>query len=179
MIRHSSIKISAIIISCIFFLATSSAYTAENESSDCPVVKQQQKVESVHESMITEDDSAPKAYNFWNEFTNMVITLALILGTLIVFAWILKRFLSKRVIQVNATSSIRIIERRALSPKTAIYLLDVLGKGIIIGESPAGLNALGELPLETNLNNTRDSKHPNQALFRKCMNEAQKKETEK
>ena len=53
--------------------------------------------------------------------------------------------------QANQGSRIKIIERRSLAPKSNLYLLNIGGKGILVGESTAGLHTLMELPLDEEL----------------------------
>lgn len=80
---------------------------------------------------------------FWTEVVNMMATLGLIISLILIAAWFLKRMLNTRQEQVNTTSIIKVIERRGLSPKTAVYLLEIEGKSIVIAESQNGVTVLG------------------------------------
>jgi flagellar protein FliO/FliZ len=84
---------------------------------------------------------------FLTEMFHMLFTLGLIIGAMLIGAWVLKKFLNTRVRQMNMTSAIKILERRTLTPKSAIYLIDVCGKGIVIAESPSGIERLTEIDL--------------------------------
>ncbi len=86
----------------------------------------------------------PEGDKFMTEFMNMLTTLGLIVVFIFLVTWFLKRMLNVKIQQMNTTSLIKIIERRALSPKTAIYLLEIGGKEIAIGESPQGITLLGD-----------------------------------
>jgi len=83
---------------------------------------------------------------FMNEFMSMLTTLGIVVAVLFVLSWMLKGMLHTRVQQANTTSLIKILERRSLSPKTSIYLLEINGKQLVVGESINGLRALGEVP---------------------------------
>lgn len=85
---------------------------------------------------------SPDTDRFLTEFMNMMATLGLIISLILVFAWFLKRMLNSRQEQANTTSLIKVLERRALSPKTAIYLIEVEGKSIVVAESQNGVTPL-------------------------------------
>ncbi len=84
---------------------------------------------------------------FFGELVNMFFVLGFIIAAMLIIAWVLKRLLNTRLQQMNTTSPIKILERRSLTPKSAVYLLEIHGKGIIIGETPHGITSLGEVVL--------------------------------
>jgi len=51
-----------------------------------------------------------------------------------------------RVQSLNRSNGIKILERRPLNPKASIYLIDILGKGIVIAESQAGIHVITQFP---------------------------------
>jgi flagellar biogenesis protein FliO len=83
---------------------------------------------------------------FLSEFLNMLATLGLIIALILFIAWFLKRMVNAKIEGANASSSIKIIDRRNLSPKTMIYMIEVNGKGIIVAESQNGVANLGTYP---------------------------------
>lgn len=85
--------------------------------------------------------------SFFTEMLNMFFVLGFIVAAMFLVAWVLKKMLNTRLQQMNTTSTIKVLERRSLSPKSAIYLLDVHGKGIVIAETPNGITSLAEIPL--------------------------------
>jgi flagellar biogenesis protein FliO len=87
----------------------------------------------------------PSPDRFYHEFLKMMAILGFILVILFTVTWFLKRFLNVRVQQINATSPIKIVERRALSPKTAIYVIEVYDKHFAFAESHNALAVLGEV----------------------------------
>lgn len=84
--------------------------------------------------------------HFYAEFFKMLMMLGLIIVLLLLASWFLKRLMNSRVQQVNSTSPIKIIDRRVLTAKTTLYVMDVLGKKIAIAESQNGVTLLGDLP---------------------------------
>lgn len=101
------------------------------------------------------------APDFQENLVHMLSTLALLLGVVLVCAYILKRVLNARIVQMNESSVIKILERRSLNPKSIIYLVEVEGRRILIGESASGLHALGDL----------NATGSNTANFNELMNE--------
>lgn len=86
--------------------------------------------------------------HFFSELVDMASTLGIILLGLLIVTWFLKRSLAAKQDQLNVTSAIKILERRSLAPKVAVYILEIWGTRLIVGETPAGLVRLGEIPAE-------------------------------
>ena len=97
------------------------------------------------ERLLAEEEGSGSREHFFNEFLNMMVMLGFVLGGMVILAWIAKRFLNVRMQQVNAQSAIRIEERRSLGPKSMLYLVEIEGHRVLIGETPAGLVRLGQL----------------------------------
>lgn len=89
---------------------------------------------------------------FLSEFIKMTATLVLIIALIFIFAWFLKRMVNTRIEQANSTSLIQVVERRTISQKTSVYLLNVEGKGIVMAESPSGITFLGNYPIDKTFN---------------------------
>lgn len=85
---------------------------------------------------------------FFQEFMNMLTTLGLIVGALFFISWFLKRMVNTRIQQGNAASLIKIVEQRALSSRSSLYVVEVNNKQIVIGETAAGITLLGERSIE-------------------------------
>lgn len=93
-------------------------------------------------------DPAPEEYNLQGKIYNMVFSLgALIVGVMVV-TFVIKKLTQKRREAANAAGSIKILEKRAINPKTYLYVVEVHNKTMLIGESGAGLVSLGELTPE-------------------------------
>lgn len=91
------------------------------------------------------------AYNYVGEFINMMLTLGAVIAVILLSVWILKRLMRAKLHQLNRDASIRILEKRALGPKSALYLVDVLGKGIVLADSPSGLSLIKEFPNDVDI----------------------------
>lgn len=81
------------------------------------------------------------------EFVNMLMTLGLILGIIVLAAWLLKKMVSKKIQQLNTTSYIKIVETRVLSARTTLFLVDVNGSGMVLAESTNGVSSLGNFDI--------------------------------
>lgn len=84
---------------------------------------------------------------FLMEFVNMLATLGLVIGLILIVAWFLKRLVNNKLEQANLTSAIKVLERRTLSPKTSVYLIEIHDKTIALAESAeGGVARLAEFP---------------------------------
>lgn len=92
-----------------------------------------------------------QTYNYWSEFFNMLMTLGFIIGLVILSVWFLKRIMRSRIKHLNRSTGIKILEKRALTNKSSLYLVEVLGKGILIADSAAGVQRLAEIEGGINL----------------------------
>lgn len=114
------------------------------QSNEIPIPEE---FKSVHDPVYDELKKEGKEQDqdkFFYEFLNMLATLGLLVAALLGASWFVKRMMNTRVQQMNSTSLIKVTERRSLSPKTVIYLLEIQGKTLVVGETPAGLSKLGE-----------------------------------
>lgn len=85
---------------------------------------------------------------FVGEFFNMILYLGLLLVLMTFLLWVVKRMTATRLEQTNRASSIKVLERRTLTPKTTIYILQILDKEIAIADSHNGVTKLSEIPYE-------------------------------
>ena len=85
---------------------------------------------------------------FVSKFANMLAILGLLIAFMLLASWFIKRMMRTRVDQLNTESVIRVVETRYLSPKSSIHLLDVMGQGILIAESNAGVHQLAKIHLK-------------------------------
>ena len=91
------------------------------------------------------------SYNYWAEFVNMLLTLGFVLILIILSVWVLKKIMRSRIHILNRSNGIKILERRPLNQKSSLYLVDILGKGVVIAESPAGIHKICEFSDEVNV----------------------------
>lgn len=82
--------------------------------------------------------------HFFAQFMKMIFLLGLLISIMFLASWSLKRMLNTRVQQLNVSSAIKVIESRSLSTKSAMYLIEVNDKTLLIGETAHSLSLLGE-----------------------------------
>lgn len=82
--------------------------------------------------------------HFWKNFIYMLFVLGLLVSMLLFLSWAMKKMVYTRLLQDNATSMIKILDRRSLSPKSMLYVVEVEGKRLILGESLHGVTKLAE-----------------------------------
>lgn len=92
---------------------------------------------------------------FLAEFFYMLLMLGMLIGVVIFASYMLRRMTSTRIESLNTTSSIKILERRALSQRSQIYLVEIEDKKYMIAESPTAITALEVASQEKNLYNER------------------------
>ncbi len=68
-------------------------------------------------------------------FLKMFLALIGLLVAIFVTVWVLKRFAHGRWTQGRGSQGIKIIERKAISPKTMLYVIEIDGKQTLIAES--------------------------------------------
>lgn len=85
---------------------------------------------------------------FFHQLLNMAFSLGTILVVILLVSYVLKRILNTRIQQLNTNSLIKIIERRSLTPKTAIYVLEINDQHIVIAESVNGVTLLNPHGIE-------------------------------
>lgn len=81
----------------------------------------------------TFEEAVPISYE--GAFAKMLLTLAGLIVLIFLTVWVLRRVSQGRFGGAGAGRSIKILEKRALSPKSVLYLLEIGGKKIVIAES--------------------------------------------
>ncbi len=87
--------------------------------------------------------------HFVNQLTNMLTTLGVILGLILLVTWFLRKMLHTRIQQMNTSSNIKVLESRNISTKSSIHVLDVYGKGIVVAESLNGITPISQFVIDT------------------------------
>ena len=108
-----------------------------SEDSAEPKTKQEAPTPKSEMPPLTDQDfpvtESPPSYE--NAFMKMILILVGLLLIIFLSIWLLKRFSRSRITSMNHLRNIKILERRPLSPKTMLYLIDIGGKQIVISES--------------------------------------------
>ncbi|CAM0117354.1 flagellar biosynthetic protein FliO [Rhabdochlamydiaceae symbiont of Dictyostelium giganteum] len=81
-------------------------------------------------------------------FVKMLFTLILLIGSLIAVVAFLKRVAPGRFNGTLDSSSLKLLEKKALSSKTMLYLLDIEGKQVLIAESQLEVKVISQLNAE-------------------------------
>ena len=92
---------------------------------------------------------------FLAEFFYMLLMLGLLIGLLFFGTYFLRRLTSTRMEALNTTSTIKILERRTLSQRSILYLVEIEEKQFMVVENPSALAALEVAPLGKNRYNDR------------------------
>lgn len=87
----------------------------------------------------------PDTGQLYVEFFKMIFMLAAVITFLLLTMWFIKRMMNARIEQMNVSSSIKVTERRLLTPKTAIYVIEVDNRRLVIAESSNGVTSLGSV----------------------------------
>lgn len=91
----------------------------------------------------TEESPAP---SYQGALTKMLLTLGGLLALVFLTIWALKK-LSQGKIGSYGKKQINVLERRALSPKTVLYIVEVEGKKVLIAESQLEVKRLATIDL--------------------------------
>lgn len=85
----------------------------------------------------TPKDSALKnaTDSYETAFVKTIVVLVGLLVLIILTVWMFKKISRGRLRSFNYTKSIKVIEKRPLSPKSMLYLIEVGGRQVLIAES--------------------------------------------
>lgn len=80
--------------------------------------------------------------NYEHAFFKMIATLIGLLLLIFLTVWLLRRLSQGRLGLANSSRTIKIIEKRALSPKSMLYLIEIGGQRVVIAESQLEVRAI-------------------------------------
>jgi len=75
----------------------------------------------------------------------MFFMLILLIAFLILTVWLLKKFINSRMQLAAQGKSIQILEKRTISPKSILYLLEIDGEKFLISESQVQIQKIERL----------------------------------
>lgn len=129
----------------VFFLICTfmfgAAYAATENTAEPPLSPEFQHALSQNPEPLNN----PSTGELYLEFFKMIFMLGVIIAFLLLIMWFIKRMLSSRIEQLNTTSVIKILERRPITPKTALYIVEAFDKRLMIAESHNGVTLLSDL----------------------------------
>jgi flagellar biogenesis protein FliO len=162
--HEANMKLYRFLLFTVFF-AISSPILAETPTSE--------QTTQLETPAPTKKDSGPKYFldvpddrssfegdHFWKELVNMFITLGLIILVLVALVWIMRRMQTTRIKFANESSYIKLVDHRALSAKSAVYLLHIQGRAIIVSDSQNGMTRLADFPIDEQ---TEETESPQEA----------------
>jgi flagellar biosynthetic protein FliO len=80
--------------------------------------------------------------SFFPAFLKILFALAVVLGLMVAAAYLLRRFTNHPSSGYRDGSLIQIVSTRYIGPKSSILLVDVLGKGVVVGLSNGQMTLL-------------------------------------
>lgn len=84
-------------------------------------------------------------FSYRASFIKMMLTLFALIVLIVVSVWMLRRLSRGRMKQMNYGKQIKIIERRPISAKSILYLVEIGGKRVVISESQFEVRAITTL----------------------------------
>ncbi len=90
-------------------------------------------------------ESSEVTVHYENAFIKMLLTLLGLLAFIFLTVWLLRRLSQGRLKSMNLSRGIKILERRPLSAKSTLYLLEVRGKQVLIAESQLDVRTLATI----------------------------------
>lgn len=97
---------------------------------------------TVEETVPPLPSSTEMTYSYENAFVKMLVTLGGLVFLVVATFWILRRLGKGKFKMGAAGRSVNIIDRRPLSPKTMLYIVEVEGKQILVSESQLEVRTL-------------------------------------
>jgi flagellar biogenesis protein FliO len=77
----------------------------------------------------------PPEVDYGAALVRMLISLAVCIGLLVLTVWFLRRMMQAKFQRANKEQTIHVLEKRMISPKSALYLIELEGKRILVAES--------------------------------------------
>lgn len=83
--------------------------------------------------------------NYETAFIKTIVVLVGLLVLIILTVWMFKKISHGRLRSFNYLKSVKVLEKRPLSPKSMLYLIEVSGKQVLIAESQLEVRAVATL----------------------------------
>ncbi|OGN61311.1 MAG: hypothetical protein A3F40_02130 [Chlamydiae bacterium RIFCSPHIGHO2_12_FULL_27_8] len=116
-------------------------------------LRSEENIDYQNQTIISQeaDQEALKAPEFKGAFFKMLFMLFALIALIFITFWLFKRFSKVKMHQINLTKNIKILEKRPLSPKTMLYLIEVNGKKLLISESNLEVRPIKDLEIKEHL----------------------------
>ncbi len=86
-------------------------------------------------------------FSFISGFFQMLASLAVVLGTVVVTQKLIKRLMGGGLVNRAAQSYIRIVENRFIAPKKSLMLVEVGGEYLLLSSTDNGLNLVKQIDM--------------------------------
>lgn len=150
------------LFTCSVFAEESPEHAISNESASALVKiekelvtaskKESQETDKSENKGVLDDEdqddlksSESTTVSYEKAFIKMIFVLVLILAIVIVVFVLFKKFSASRMSVANHAKSIKILEKRAISPKSMLYLVEVGGKKLLLAESQLEIRNVSHL----------------------------------
>lgn len=126
------------------------ALVADSTKTSAPA-KTEQFASSASETTpeLSSDETPPLSVDatdsYEHSFIKMLVTLFGLLVLIFLTVWMLRKIAGGKLKNLNHARTIKIIERRPLSAKSILYLIEVGGKQVLISESQLEVRALSSI----------------------------------
>lgn len=124
------------------FLSTFCFSLSADDAAPNFLVENEEKIPGLPEE-ISPLEKATSSYE--SAFIKMIFALVVILLLAGLAVYFFKKFSISRMQHNNHFRNIKILEKRSLSPKTVLYLVEIGGKKILMGESQLEIRTLSNL----------------------------------
>jgi flagellar biogenesis protein FliO len=125
----------------LFFLINFLVCYAEDSAPSKPSIPYDSPVPG-QPSLEEKDPTIPPTPNYEHAFGKMLLTLLGLIVLIILTVWMLKRLSGGKMSSLASGKTIKILERRPLSQKSILYLIEVEGKHVLISESQLEVRAI-------------------------------------
>ncbi len=146
----------------IFLLLSALVFMSIHPASADEPVKKEQTTRTTAPTPATESAPAPEAHDFpfhtehsnpaasqspsyEGAFIKMIVTLFVLILFVFLTFWVIRRLGQGRLRGFGSSRSIRVIERKPLSPKSMLYLVEIGHKKFLIAESQLEVRRLGTI----------------------------------
>lgn len=107
---------------------------------------------------VSSDEDSFKSFETTNNYeATFIRTMVVLLCILILIGlavWMFRRLSHTRIRQMNFNKSIKVLEKRPISPKSILYLIDVGGRQILVAESQLEIREITTLDFPKDLDPT-------------------------
>jgi flagellar biogenesis protein FliO len=122
------------------FLSSFSLFSSKDKTT---AKVAQEQVQPAPAPEVEETKPVPPSYE--GTFFKMILTLLGLIILIFLTFWTIRRLSQGRFRQMNSGRSIKILERRPLSAKSVLYLIEVGTKRVVVAESQLEIKAIADI----------------------------------